>query len=285
MKKLFAHLLAFFVLAQALALAVGTGFIAQQLSVLEHPEDPGNAVTLLLYVLAAAAVLLIILKFYSGNLLFQALEFLLVLFSTYMALQLLVDSLPALAIGIAAGAARFLYPPARSYLLLLSAGVAGALLGSSLDAIPAIAFATLLSVYDVLAVFYTKHMITLAQGLNDRGTSFSIRITVPSLQTPKNSATNAKGKQASKSSAKKSTTKEGARESIELGTGDIVIPAMIMVAAAKLSLVQAGAALAGSIVGMLLLFWLMTRRRGYWPALPPIVLGSLVFLAAATLLG
>lgn len=276
MKKIFLHLLVFFLAAQAIALFVGTRFIAQQLSLLEDPEDPGNALTLLLYVVAAAAVLLLVLKFYSGTLFFQALEFALVFFSAFMALQLFLDALPSLAAALLAGASNFFYPPARKYLLLLSSAVAGALLGASLGAVPAIAFAVLLSAYDVLAVFYTKHMIALAQGLASRGAAMSIKISAaPSTSLKKTS-------KATKNPRGKNNAATRGTDSIELGTGDIVIPAMIVVSAAKLSAGHALAALAGSLAGLALLLWLMTRRKGYWPALPPIVLGSLALLAAAT---
>jgi len=281
-KKIFLHLLVFFVAAQAVALFVGQAFIAQQLSLLEHPEDPGNALTLMFFVLVSAGALLLILKFYSGALFFQAMEFGLIMFSGFMALSIVLDSTPALALGLLVAIARFLYPPVRSYLLLLSSAVAGALLGASLGAIPAIAFAVLLSVYDILAVFYTKHMIALAQGLNSRGTSFSIQITAQAQA--KTSVKAGKQGKAGKHSTAVQAKKGQGTESIELGTGDIVIPAMVIVSAGKLSFLQASAALAGSIAGMLLLFYFMSKRKGYWPALPPIVLGALAALAAATLI-
>lgn len=273
MQKVFGYLLATFAASQLIALALGAAFVGQQLSIVENPEDAGNAVTLMLYVLFSALVILLILKYYSGTLLFLAVEFFLILFSTQIVASLFLPFLAAMAVAIAVTAARFAFPALRQHFILYSTSVAGSLLGASLGIVPAVAFAVLLAAYDVVAVFYTKHMITLAKGLSDRGLAFSIQIS-------------ARGKNpraaAKKKIAGKAVAGTGPIESIELGTGDLVIPAMLMVSALKLSVVHAVAALLGSMVGLLGLLWLMEKRRGYFPALPPIVLGSLLFLGAAT---
>jgi presenilin-like A22 family membrane protease len=39
-------------------------------------------------------------------------------------------------------------------------------------------------------------------------------------------------------------------------------------------------ALAGSLVGLALVIFVLERKKGYWPALPPIVFGALAGLAA-----
>ncbi len=274
MKRIYSVLLFVFVAGQALALAVGWQFILQQLSVVENPDDVGNAVNFLAYVLVAAVVLLLVLKFYSGKLFFQALEFGLIFFSTFLVMGLFADGDTAMLLGVAAGAVRFFRPSARYYLIIFSASVAGALLGASLGILPAVAFAALLSIYDFLAVFHTKHMVALAQGLSSRGANFSVKITAPA------SPAKIGGSKASKGNKNKGVLPT---ESIELGTGDFVIPSMISVSAIKLSLLQAYAAFAGSVLGVLVLLWFLEKRRGYFPALPPIVGGSLLLLGIATL--
>lgn len=272
MQKVFALLLATFAASQLLALAIGAVFVAQQLSILENPDDAGNALTLMLYVLGSAAVILLVLKYYAGTLLFLAVEFFLIFFSTQIVAAFFLPFWQSIAVSLAATVARFAFPSLRQHFILYSTSVAGSLLGTSLGIVPAVAFAVLLAAYDVAAVFYTKHMIALAKGLSQRGVSFSIRI----------SASEKTSQAVSKH--KKTAGRKGAGpiETIELGTGDLVIPAMLMVSALKLSVLHALAALLGSQAGLLGLLWLMQKRRGYFPALPPIVLGSLFFLAVAT---
>jgi len=62
--------------------------------------------------------------------------------------------------------------------LLLSFAIAGAgaILGLSLGVIPVIVFIVLLSLYDVIAVFYTKHMVTLAKMFAKKRLAFCFSI-------------------------------------------------------------------------------------------------------------
>src|SRR3989338_4603794 len=70
---------------------------------------------------------------------------------------------------------------------------AGALLGVSLGVVPVIVFVILLSAYDFIAVFKTKHMVTLAKAMTKKNLAFTIAL----------------------------PTKE---HKFELGTGDLVVP-------------------------------------------------------------
>jgi len=277
MQRIFVFLLATFAVSQVIALAIGAVFVAQQLTILENPEDPGNALTLMAYVLFSALAILLILKYYAGRLLFLAIELLLIFFSTQIVAAIFLPVPVAAALALAVAALRFAFPGLRQYAILYSTSVAGALLGASLGIVPAVAFAILLAAYDFAAVFYTKHMIALAEGLGQRGVAFSIQITASKSSS---SATKINAKTSKK--AKISSSKRRI-ESIELGTGDLVIPAMLMVSSLKLSLLHSFAGLAGALAGLMTLLWVMERRRGYFPALPPIVLGSFVGLALATL--
>jgi len=278
MKVVFVYLLIAFALGQLAALALGALFIGAQLSVVENPEDPSNALTLLGYVLVSAAALLLLLKFYSGGLFFKAIEFVLVFFSVNVVASFFVDPMIAIVLGLVAASARFFIPQARMVLLVYSAAVAGALLGASLGILPSLGFAVLLAVYDYIAVFHTKHMVTLAKGLTERDAAFSVKISIG--QPPAKTALSSKSASTKRAAGQKTVLRR-VGESIELGTGDFVIPAMVTVSALKLSQGYALGALAGSLAGTLLLLWLLEKRKGYFPALPPIVGGSLVGLAIA----
>ncbi len=234
------------------SLFLGAGFIAQGLAIVENPADASNSFSLLAYVIATAAVLLLVLHFYKGRSLFFYFELSLV-FSSF--LILLSTFLPGEYAYAAAGAAvllRVLAPKLKGIFMFAAAAIVGALLGSSLDILPAALFAVFLSAYDYIAVFKTRHMIELAKSLSKRGASFSV-----------------------------STGQDGSR--VELGLGDFVMGGMICVSALKIGAFPGFgyglAAVFGALFGLSAMFLYLEKRKGYFPAVPPIALGSLGFVA------
>jgi presenilin-like A22 family membrane protease len=271
------YMLLSFINVQLLAIIVGWLFILAQVSVTEDPSDVGNSAYLFGYILAAAVGILVLLKFYKGKLFFYLLELSMVFvsFSIFFALMPFPDLvLPgdfaiswALILGISAVVLRIIYPSYKNIFLLFATSIVGALLGASLDIIPAAILAMALSVYDVVAVFYTKHMVTLAKELGDREAGFSI--TFPS---------DLKGKIIPRKQAEK-LRKMYTRKvlgAIELGTGDLAIPAMLVVSALKIGFWYSMAAALGATFGISLLFFYIEKKKGYWPALPPIVFFALL---------
>src|SRR3989338_7238406 len=99
MRKVTLLMIAAFLFVQLLALGVGSQFVAQKVSVVENSSDPANAGYFFAYVLFSAVVLLLVLKYYSGRLLFVGIEFVLLFFSLQILFSLAVDAM------VAAGAA------------------------------------------------------------------------------------------------------------------------------------------------------------------------------------
>ncbi len=258
-----------FVFAQLLAVAAGTQFLAQPETYqqFDNPGDVSHSLVFFGYVLLSAVVLLLVLKYYRGNAFFLIVELFLLFVSLWILFELALPSMYALGIALVIVALRLAFPRAREFLLLIATSVVGALIGTWLDLLPAALFAVLLSGYDLVAVFYTKHMIALAKGLDSRGASFSIQFSSGEASKVRVAKASLSAATAKRVPVRRS---EGTIELIELGTGDIVIPAMLTVAALKISFYAAAASLAGSVIGILLLFYLLEKRRGYWPALPPI---------------
>lgn len=271
------YMLLSFINVQLLAIIVGWIFIISQVSVTENPADVGNSAYFFGYILLAAIAILLVLKFYKGKLLFYLLELgmVFVSFSIFFGILPVEDlvlpgafAIPwAFILGILAVALRILFPSYKNIFLLFSTSIVGALLGASLDILPAALLAMALSIYDVIAVFYTKHMVTLAKELGDREAGFSI--TFPS---------DLKGKVIPKSKMMKykKLYKRELIGAVELGTGDLAIPAMLVVSALKFGFWYSMAAALGATFGISLLFFYIERKKGYWPALPPIVFFALL---------
>jgi len=256
--KLSFLLFAVFSASMLAALFVGSNLIAQEVSIVEDSADVANSAYFFFYILLATAVLLVVLKFYRGRKLFVLMEAALVFFTVDLALELFVDGLTSAGVALAVVALRFLWPVARTYALAFGAAVVGALIGSSLDFVPAAVLALALAAYDYFAVFKSKHMVTLAKGLNERNAAMAL------------------------------TLKSG-KQSIQLGTGDVVMPAALCVTALKVSDAATAFALGGTLLGCVALLYALENRKGYFPALPPLVggalLGWLAWFAAAAALG
>ncbi len=245
------QLLLAFGVVQLFGLFVGSLFIAQGIQAVENPSDPANALYFIGGILVSTAVMLLVLHFYKGAMLFKGVEALLMFAASYIFLSLFLGEPLPFVISVGLVALRFAYDPFKQYLLMFSTAVIGALLGASLDVVPVLIFIVLLSGYDFAAVFLTKHMVFMAKRLDERKASFAVGF-------------------------------RQKKQQVMLGTGDFVVPLVFSV-----SLLHAYggfaavASVIGAVVGLGSLLLLMERRKGYYPGLPPIVGGQLLFAAAA----
>jgi len=135
---------------------------------------------------------------------------------------------------------------------------AGAYVGISLGMLPVLVFVIILAVYDIIAVFFTKHMVEIGSAVTKRNFAFTI-----AMPTKKHK--------------------------FELGNGDLVIP--LIVASSVLvngpfqnnSLI-AGLCLIASFIGLLLSIYSVSAWRKPMPALPPQTLLMIIVLVAGLLL-
>ncbi len=209
--------LLFFLATNFLGLLVANFFVGQpELSqavtesvtlVNDNKQDPLNSVALLLYILVATAVFLIVIKFFPTRmpLLFRLIEAIAIFFVSVSLLEVLWSyfaPIPEAAewvfivIGLALVLLRnkfFENVSLRNMVTVLLASYVGALIGTGLGVFPILLFIILLAVYDFIAVFKTKHMVTLAKAVTKKNLAFSFAIPTPEHQ-------------------------------FELGTGDLVMP-------------------------------------------------------------
>ena len=173
----------------------------------DDKNDPLNSVALLAYILVATGALLLVIAFFKKrmNQLFRIIEAIAVFFITASVFELALYALfpnfqvPAiivLAVGASAVAARNIWPEnktIRNAATILLAAYGGALIGTGLSVFPILIFIILLSAYDFIAVFKTKHMVTIAKAVTQKNLAFSIALPTP-------------------------------EHTFELGTGDLVMP-------------------------------------------------------------
>ena len=260
----------------------------RDLSVAPLPEanDPLNAVVFIAYILFGAGMIILVARFYKGMALFQLLEFIVISSSSSIvfftvALSLLqIDFVLSLLFGMAIGGglavAKFFWSDVKNAAAIISSGGVAALFGFSLGFVPTVIFIILLSIYDYIAVFKTKHMIEMARELSTRQLSFA----VTAKQVPAR-----KPKEAREVYVERAMN-EGER--LDLGTGDLSVPAMISVSAYTLGpngLIYSFAVAIGSTIAIYLLLKFVSKQRVFLPALPPICLGGMLALLLVKLAG
>lgn len=282
--KLHFLLLFSFALALFLGLALGAVFISQQVSVVEDSGSLLNVGFFFLYIIFATGLMLIVLHFYRGKKLFFFAELLLEFSTIQILLSLFLSEFYSLALALAAVALRVVKSDLKQPLLFVASVTVGALLGSSLDFIPAVLLSLLLAAYDYFAVFKSKHMVTLAKELQKREAAFAIEFRAKKTPEQNENAVTAGAGGKAKKTAQQNAEPEKDFESILLGTGDFVVPIMLIVSILKISMFGSIAAAVGALVGLSSLLYVMQKTRGYYPALPPIVLFSVLFYSATLLI-
>ncbi|HHQ45547.1 MAG TPA: hypothetical protein ENN13_05400 [Candidatus Altiarchaeales archaeon] len=214
---------------------------------IENPESLSAGVGVFAYIIAATAIFLVLIKLGLKKL---------ISFGVYLSLfagVLISTSTYLGGLSIIFSAILILLFRFRRTLLVLNATLVlsvagiGGILGSNLGFTPAILLLLLLAAYDIIAVFGTKHMVTLAKAAEE---GIPLMISIPASE----------GK------------------NIGLGTGDLAIPITFCVSLIySHGMATAAFTMLGGLVGLVSLFIFGMKRRGMvLPALPPITLGLLI---------
>lgn len=267
-KKLLAELVLLFLATQTLGIGTGYAlqlFFAEQPGarpgiVSQNPEDAANSIGLIVWILLSTAALLIAIKYLKGKMLgvlLRVFEAFAVFGASWLVLSIVFGSYFG-AIGdiISLGLALLLVASKnvfkenlmiRNVAGILATAGAGALIGTMLGILPVILFLVLLAVYDYIAVFKTKHMVTLAKAITKKNLAFTYAL----------------------------PTKE---HKFELGTGDLVIPLVFAVSVLGESMqrlphpilfLPSAIVLAASLAGLILTINYVSKRVGTAvPALP-----------------
>lgn len=271
--------------------------------------DVANAGFMMLYVIFGAALALLIVKFIRTKMVFRTMEFAIVagsvsiLFFSFIfyfsSLDFFASIMAALLLGCAFAIFKFFFGRLKNLAAILSSAGVAALFGFSLGFWPALIFVCALALYDYLAVFKTKHMLVLAQGLGTKDMSFTITAQTPQYSQKENekmrighNAKNANEKmygashlQNAKANPAPISKQEGEISRLDLGSGDLSIPAMLAVSSYGVAgLAGSLAVIIGSVISIYLTLKFVVKKQIVLPALPPICLGGLLGLLFITLI-
>ncbi len=273
--KLLLAEISMFLVIQVLALLIGYRLISTQQ--VEYLPAAQAIWTFLAAMVVATILLIVFLKYFKGPT-SSKLFFALILFvGVNIVFEAFFPALIAFILTVFIVGARFLKPNVFTHNLVFFLALAGvgARLGTLIPVVAAIILLIVLSVYDFIAVFKTKHMVTMFKGMLKNGIPMGIIITDDPMHMTHD---------VGKVSATKLRQTKKSSDFIMLGGGDLAFPALFAVAAlAQFGLIQALGVVIGAIGGIVLIHSLIVQKKfKALPALPPIaafaILGFLISL-------
>lgn len=253
-------LVSIYVLVQAVGLLVGWEYIGGIRAGTIEPAVPGgdspkSSFNIFGYVIVLTAVMLILLKL-GLDFILQAVMYFALYAGVYLTFTALAGD-PGFLLSIPYYLLALILRKKTAVMnltLIFTIAGMGGFLGASLSVFPALLLLLILSAYDLIAVFGTKHMVTLAEKTKEK---IPLMFLIPVRD----------------------------RE-LGLGTGDLAIPLVFTVSVLKdYSPANAIITSAGGLIGLLILYRItLKKEHTTLPALPPIALGLFTAFTTSLLL-
>ncbi|MEW5937347.1 MAG: presenilin family intramembrane aspartyl protease PSH [Candidatus Thermoplasmatota archaeon] len=275
-----------FLIVQILALALAGLFMGAGFQAFENPNDPVNPLLYLVAILLFTGIVLLIVRLGKGMVIRY-----LILGATALVLLDVFMILFAYGIFFVCGAVALLWEAALlsgavlaavlTYLLyrhpewyvvnavgiLMGAGVAS-IMGISLGILPVMVLLVSLAVYDAIAVYRTKHMISLADALTEQ--HLPVLLVFPKSKDYSFMA---------QKGIKKELKSGREREAVMMGLGDVIIPSVLAVSAFTFlpgrSLFVALGTMVGILCGFTVLLHLLRKGKPQ-AGLPPLNIGAIL---------
>ncbi len=255
-----------FLITQVIGLFVANSLIAQgfaQAPFTDDINDPLNSIYLFFVIIGMTIAILLALRFKRQRNFLWIIEALAIFVtSTVVFSSFIFDDLIVLLLAILILVWRYTHRKSvwfRDIVGIIAIAGAGSFIGISLGIIPIIIFIIILATYDMIAVFGTKHMLTIGKSVVKNNFAFTI-----AMPTKKHT--------------------------FELGNGDLVIP--LMTASSVLAngffannILVAGMVLVASFIGLVISIYIVSVKKIALPALPPQTVLMLVVLFLAMLIG
>ena len=215
--------------------------------IVQNPQDIFSSVQILAYVLVSTAVLLILIKYHLQKIIPILVYFSLLggMFITLTGLVGDVGVILTLLLFILAIWKRNNMFITDVTLIFAIPGI-GSWLGASLAFIPSLVLLIGLAIYDLIAVFGTKHMVTIAEEAKGK---IPLMVGVPAGE-----------------------------RMLGLGTGDLAIPLTFTVSVLRdTTLAHAIITSIGGLIGLIILFaYILNKKDIVLPALPPLAAGLII---------
>ncbi|MCL5239458.1 MAG: presenilin family intramembrane aspartyl protease [Candidatus Marsarchaeota archaeon] len=242
------------------------------------------------YLIVAALVMVVLFRKFRGQFLFKGIEAIVIISSSfYLFLIILSSFLPqyhsyvfaASFVGaIALVAAKNKWPRLRNFTAIVASVGVGLVLGIYFSFFASFVFMALVAAYDYVAVFITRHMLTLGRESVNRNLAFmvgtyDVEVVPRSYLKGKEAAAMQKELAGVKGAALKNLMKGGGipiPSFSALGAGDLAIPLMLAVSAytTYFSYFFSAILVASSCFGLVFSMYVSKRYRMALPAIPPL---------------
>ncbi len=284
MKRSFLYENAIFVATQMIALFVGLNMLVAGLREEVLIPETGQGVSFFLVSIAISTLLIIVLlkylkkrfffKFLFGYLIFSgaytvfgvSIEYFFPALAAYKFFGWYLIELMALVLALALAIGRQLYPIVwlQNLALMLALGGVAPMLAMFFTTTTIILVLVLASVYDYIAVFKTKHMVSMFQELMAKDAPLALVIPEKGdvFGRVDHRIVHRKG--------------DGERRYMLLGTGDLAFPTIFLVSVfAEYGMVSSLFVMAGSLIGLHFDQWWVEKNEKPMPALPAIAAASI----------
>ncbi|MCX6768692.1 MAG: presenilin family intramembrane aspartyl protease [Candidatus Micrarchaeota archaeon] len=212
------------------------------------------------YILLGAVIFLAIIKFHL-EILLSLLEIVVISVTSSILFYSLIhpflaDALAAMAIaallGIILAISKHFIHLLKNLAAVLSSAGAGAVFGFTFSSL---IFFSIMALYDYIAVFRTKHMVSMAKEIIKHDMSFTITA--------------------------KEKLPSGRETRLDLGTGDLALPIMVEVSAYQIHPYLSLVTMLGAIAGVSFVLVYAWKHKVFLPAIPSILFGILISIAVA----
>jgi len=316
----FIHILVIFLSAQFMGLFLAaqlfSGLTYQQVQSVQAAANLQGGVEYAVYLIALvigfSLVMILIFKKYRSAKFLYVLEAIVIFSAGFFVFAVLIStlftylSLPntafyqdVLLVGTVALSAAMitiknLLPRTRNYVTIVVAAGVGLIWGYNFSFSTTYIIFIAFAVYDIVAVFITKHMVVMANAMMDKNLTFLVK--VGDLQAlPEAQASGNKGyiKEMDRLARSDTMYRDIRRSGMvpvpvgnALGTGDIILPLALAVSAYTVSLnfVLSFFVIFGALLGFVTLFYLLKKMRRVLPALPSLLFGCSMGIMAYYLL-
>ncbi len=247
-----------------------------------------NLILLFAEIIIATLIVMLIFRFYKGNMLFVLFEAVSVFFPIFYLFLLVIskitnnayiDLIVPLVFSLGIIYLKNKRQSLRNIIVILASIGIGIVLPLFITIEVAYLFVLLIAIYDYVSVFITRHMIYLAKYVTEKNLSFFVSSS--SLVLMKKG----KKKQKVKISKELKPYVKGNIpyiSQVSLGAGDLAVPLVFSIAVFynSLNYFMTMFAISGSIIGMLITLYILNRYKLPLPAIPPIFAGINLGLSA-----
>ncbi|MGC8730241.1 MAG: presenilin family intramembrane aspartyl protease [Candidatus Micrarchaeia archaeon] len=286
-----------------LATLVFSGATMQEITSTEVMNSDTEVLFYIAYIVIAAAILVLLFKYINGRLLFRILEAVVIVVSSFFVFYVLSNYIignnnAATLIGIAA-ALLLIYEKNKHQSLRNTAAILGSVgvglvLGMSFTFETAYIFMGILAIYDFVAVFITKHMLSLARVAEENNLALMIGVNeikgVPETEVSKKTRMEIK-KEYDKLKSPEAMFFKNKKlvpmlARVELGTGDLGVPLMVAISAfgTSTNFVLSFFVIFGAIAGLVATMLILKKYKRALPAIPPLFAGITLFVGLYMLL-